>query len=69
MSQPKLDCLLIENLADLDAAVTRADELGLAVEGAFNEQIKVTPKHPLSTVTPRAGPRDRRSAWSGPGGY
>ncbi len=28
----------------------------------------VTPKHPLSTVTPRAGPRDRRSAWSRPGG-
>jgi hypothetical protein len=23
----------------------------------------VTPKHLLSTVTPRAGPRDRRSAW------
>jgi hypothetical protein len=28
----------------------------------------VTPKHLLSTVTPRAGPRDRRSAWSVPGG-
>jgi hypothetical protein len=28
----------------------------------------VTPKHPLSTVTPRAGPRDRRPAWSRPGG-
>jgi hypothetical protein len=28
----------------------------------------VTPKHPPSTVTPRAGPRERRSAWSVPGG-